>query len=147
MKQPPDYKAMQRISFFLNPQDRIIGTQDPSIYVQWEGGSREGVHGFVLHWGARAIHFLANYKLGNFIDQTTKKKEETLEWTITSIGTRSWKSDVGPFEFSDIHERRIACELAVKALAIFPRTYNVIATHTSARLSEAIQNSLYGRIH
>jgi hypothetical protein len=56
MAQHPDYDAVERLTFSLNAKDRVLGTEDPTVYVVWEGGSKEAVHGFVLRWGQRAIH-------------------------------------------------------------------------------------------
>jgi hypothetical protein len=148
MAQHLKYDAVERLTFSLYARDRLIGTEDSTVYVVWEGASKEAVHGFVLHWGPRAIHFVADLAVKGSLNPTTNKKEETVEWTIIDIGTRSWRSDVSPFRFTDPGERRVACELAVKALTVFPGTYHEsIVTHTAAELVEGLRRSLYGRIH
>jgi hypothetical protein len=147
MNNPFDYDAFEGIVFSLNAKDRVIASQDPAIYVTWEGASREAVHGFVLHWENRAIHFAATYEIEVIKDEAGRKKAEKLKWTIDRIGTGSWKSEVGPYHFQAPDERRLACELAVKALAIFPRTFRPIPTLVSARLSERWRRLLYGPSH
>jgi hypothetical protein len=139
MKERFDYDALERISFSLNRRDRLIRTQNPAIYVEWEGASKEDVHGFVLHLEEREIHFVATLGI-TAVQDATHTKEENLEWIVTKIGTQSWKSKVRPYQFADPDERRLVCKLAVEALAIFPASYDPpTITRVSAHLSESLR--------
>jgi hypothetical protein len=147
MKERFDYAALQGLKFAINAKDRVIGTQNPAIYVKWEGASKEAVHGFVLHWEGREIHFVADCRAEALGNEATPK-EEKIDWTITNVGTRSWKSGLRPYHFQDAEERRLACELAAQALVAFPAMYEPsTVTHVSARLSEGMERLLYRGMH